>query len=149
MLLELKREGTNDETGAIYGALYLDGEFYGYTLENSSTAILPGSYEVGTRFSPKFMRNKLEIIVPGRNYLMFHGGNTPEDSSGCVLLARQRIDDSSIYGDLSDALYSELAQAARAGEVTLDIIEPGTDGARGLWPFVALAAGAALLYIIK
>ena len=32
MLLELKREGTNDETGAIYGALYLDGEFYGYTL---------------------------------------------------------------------------------------------------------------------
>ena len=80
---------------------------------------------------------------------MFHGGNTPEDSAGCVLLARQRIDDSKIYGDLSDVLYLELAHAARAGEVTLDIIEPGTEGARALWPFAALFAGAAFLYIIK
>ena len=149
MLLELKREGTNDETGAIYGALYLDGEFYGYTLENSSTAILPGSYAVKTRFSPKFLRNKLEIVVPGRSYLMFHGGNCPEDSAGCVLLARQRIDDSRIYGDLSDALYSELAEAADAGEVMLDIIEPATDNINGVWPFILVAAGAAAWYILS
>ena len=149
MLLELKREGTNDETGAIYGALYLDGEFYGYTLENSSTAILPGSYAVKTRFSPKFLRNKLEIVVPGRSYLMFHGGNCPEQSSGCVLLARQRIDDSHIYGDLSDALYSELAEAANAGDVTLDIIEPATNNINGVWPFFLVAAGAATWYLLS
>lgn len=148
MLLELKREGTNDETGAVYGSLYLDGNFYGYTLENSSTAILPGSYEVKTRFSPKFMRNKLEIVVPGRSFLMFHGGNCPEQSAGCVLLAKQRINDSQIYGDLSDALYSELATEADAGNVTLEIIEPNTNNINSLWPFALLAAAAGAWYIL-
>lgn len=149
MLLELRREGTNDETGAVYGSLYLDGNFYGYTLENSSTAILPGSYEVGTRFSPKFMRRKLEIVVPGRSYLMFHGGNCPEQSAGCVLLARQRIDDSHIYGDLSDALYQELGEAADAGDVELRILKPSTNNINSLWPFALLAAAAGVFYILN
>ena len=149
MLLELRREGTNDETGALYGSLYLDGNFYGYTLENSSTAILPGTYDVRTRFSPKFLRRKLEIVVPGRSYLMFHGGNCPEQSAGCVLLARQRIDDSRIYGDLSDALYQELGEAADAGEVELRILEPSTNNINSLWPFALLAAAAGVYYILS
>lgn len=149
MLLELKREYTNDETGAISGALYVDGEFFGYTLENSEFAILPGAYEIKTRFSPKFLRNKVEIVVPGRSYLMFHGGNCPEDSAGCVLLARQRVNDSQIYGDLSDNLYNEIKDAANAGEVELHIIEPETNNINSLWPLILITAGAAAWYILS
>lgn len=148
MLLELLREGTNDETGAVYGRLYVDGEFYGYTLENSSTAILPGEYALGTRFSPKLMSNKIEIIVPGRNFLMFHGGNHPEQSAGCVLLASNRIDDSTIQGDVSNALYLKVKDEAAAGNAKLVIKEPFTINTGGFIA-VALLAVIAGSYILN
>lgn len=148
MLLELIREGTNDETGAIRGALYVDGEFYGYTLENSSYAIAPGEYALGTRFSPKLMSNKVEIIVPGRQYLIFHGGNTPEDSAGCVLVAANRVDDSKIYGDVSNALYLKVKDEANAGRAKLIIKQPFTISAGGFLAAVLLAV-VARAYIFK
>lgn len=148
MLLELIREGTNDETGAIRGALYVDGDFYGYTLENSSYAIAPGEYALSTRFSPKLVSNKIEIIVPGRSYLMFHGGNTPEDSTGCVLLASKRIDDSTIQGDVSNALYLKCKDEANAGTAKLVIKEPSTINTGGFLAVLALATIAGF-YIIK
>lgn len=143
MQLELIRESENKQTGAISGRLLLDGEFYGYTLEDSSTAIAPGTYKLGTRWSPKFLRNKVEIIVPGRKYLMFHGGNTPADSSGCVLLAARRIDDSTIQGDVSDALYNAIKAAAEAGNASLVIKNPFNLGSLSL--IIVAAVG---LYVI-
>lgn len=148
MLLELIREGTNDETGAIRGALYVDGEFYGYTLENSSYAIAPGEYALGTRFSPKLVSNKIEIIVPGRKYIMFHGGNTPEDSTGCVLVAAKRLNDSKIQGDVSNALYLRCKDDANAGTAKLVIKEPYTINTGGFLAVLALATIAGL-YIIR
>lgn len=148
MLLELLREGTNDETGAVYGRLYVDGEFYGYTLENSDTAILPGEYALGTRFSPKLVSNKVEIIVPGRKYLMFHGGNTPEDSAGCVLVAANRVNDSKIYGDVSNALYIKVKDEANAGRAKLVIKQPFTISTGGFLA-AALLAVLAGAYIFK
>lgn len=148
MLLELIREGTNDETGSIRGALYVDGEFYGYTLENSSYAIAPGEYALGTRFSPKLVSNKIEIIVPGRKYIMFHGGNTPEDSTGCVLVAAKRLNDSTIQGDVSNALYLRCKDDANAGTAKLVIKEPSTINTGGFLAVLALATIAGF-YIIK
>lgn len=137
MQLELIRESENKQTGAISGRLLLDGEFYGYTLENSSTAIVPGTYKLGTRWSPKFLRNKVEIIVPGRKYLMFHGGNTPADSAGCVLLAARRIDENTIQGDVSDALYNAIKEDAEAGNASLVIKNPFNFGSL---PLIIVAA---------
>lgn len=148
MNLVLEREGTNDETGAVFGKLYVDGDFFGYTLENSSTSIVPGEYQLGTRFSPKLLSNKIEIIVPGRSYLMFHGGNTPDDSAGCVLLAENRIDDSTIKGDLSSKLYEICKDEAKAGNATLTIKMASTTSSAEWLAILALCIGAGL-YIIK
>lgn len=148
MELILEREGTNDDTGAVFGKLYVDGDFFGYTLENSSTLILPGEYQLGTRFSPKLLSNKIEIIVPGRNYLMFHGGNTPDQSAGCVLLAANRIDDSTIQGDLSSKLYTLARDEANAGNAKLTIKQKAT-GNGVSWLLVAAFAAGALYYITK
>ena len=145
MNIELERENFNDETGAVSGRLWIDGEFFGYTLENIGTLIEPGEYPLKTRFSPKFLKNKIEIVVPGRSYLMFHGGNTPEDSAGCVLVSRSRVDDSNIYGDLSDVLYNQISDEVDSGGVFLTIKEQPKKIFKSFWPFVFAAAAAYIL----
>ena len=120
MFLELVRE-SETAAGGIIGRLFVDGQFFGYTLENAAAAIPAGDFNLYTRFSPKFLKNKLSIDVPGRSYIMFHGGNTPEDSAGCVLVAKERRQDGTIYGDVSDALYYTVKEAAEAGTATIYI----------------------------
>ena len=43
MLLEIRRENTIDETGAIPGRLYVNGNFFAYTLENAAKNICKGN----------------------------------------------------------------------------------------------------------
>lgn len=143
MNLELIREQANTQTGGIPGRLYVDGAFFGYTLENAAAAIPAGVFSLFDRFSPKFNDFKLSIDVPGRSYIMFHGGNTPEDSAGCVLIARNRDESGNISGDLSAALYELTKAATEAGNITLTIKNKTN------WPLVLAIAGAAVYFIIK
>lgn len=104
MLLRLDRiTSTADET---IGALYVDGVFECFTLEDEhraqkligETRIPAGSYQVlprtyggfyeryKSRFGPghRFM---LEVMnVPNFTDILFHCGNTDEDTSGCILV---------------------------------------------------------------
>lgn len=146
MRLDIVRGNVVESTGAIPGRLYVDGEFFGYTLERSGVEIAPGNYSLYTRFSPKFATNKLAIEVPGRQYLMFHGGNHPEDSAGCVIVSRQRVDDSTVYGDLSTDLYKLVKDSAEAGNATVNI--RGMINYKILGASVFIAA-AALLFITR
>lgn len=141
MFIELRREKGNSETHAIPGKLYINGSFFAYTLENDLYNIPNGFLSLYDRLSPKFGKHKVHIEVPGRNFIMFHGGNFPDHSRGCVVVAKNRINDSYIQGDQSDILYSLVKAAWDAGEkVTFVVYRP--------LRLLAIAAGAIGLYWI-
>ena len=143
MLLEIRRENTIEETGAIPGRLYVNGNFFAYTLENAAKNIPAGIFGLYDRFSPKFGKRKVYIEVPGRTFILFHGGNVPEHSGGCVLVAANRINESKIQGDQSDILYEVVKTAWDAGEnVRLVVYRP-------LVVFAVCAAAAGLYYLTK
>lgn len=140
MFIELRRENTVKETGAIPGKLYINGKFFAYTLENAAYNIPSGFLNLYDRISPKF-GPKVHIEVPGRTWILFHGGNLPEDSKGCVLLAANRLNDSKIQGDQSNTLYDIVKTAWNTGEkVTFIVYRPLT--------LFAIAAAALGFYLI-
>lgn len=143
MNLELIREQANAQTGGIPGRLYVDGVFFGYTLENAAAAIPAGVFSLFDRFSPKFNAFKLSIDVPGRSYIMFHGANTPEDLAGCIGVSKSRDESGNISGDLSAALYELTKAATESGDIVLTIKNKTN------WPLLLAIAGAAVYFIIK
>lgn len=87
------------------GKLYLDNVFFCQTCEDEDrflengvtekvdgkTAIPRGQYRVVTSFSNKFQRVLPEVLdVPGFEGIRIHGGNTAEDTHGCVLVGKVR-----------------------------------------------------------
>ena len=102
------------------GFLFLNGGFYGYTLEDmvrppgikipGKTAIPKGEYKVTVEKSPKFGKLLPKLHdVPGFEGILIHGGNTAEDSLGCILLARSRPTPGTLHGSLSAALTERLS----------------------------------------
>lgn len=100
MELKLLRRPTSGPT--TIGSLYLDKEFFCYTLEDpvrevpgvpveewkikGETAIPYGRYRVVLGWSPKFqmMTPRLED-VPGYEGVLIHPGNYARDTEGCIL----------------------------------------------------------------
>lgn len=92
------------------GRLYVNGEFYCNTLEDTvrdinkngtfdcgefkikgHTAIPYGEYEVIVNYSPKFKRELPRLLnVPHFEGILIHRGNTHKDSSGCVLVGENK-----------------------------------------------------------
>ena len=98
MLLELKRIVYNTDPRNTIGHLYIDGEFFCYTLEDEvrlrghkvygKTAIPTGTYKVIVDMSKRFRRYMPRILqVPDFTGVRLHGGNTAEDTHGCPLVA--------------------------------------------------------------
>lgn len=95
--------------GATYGALHIDGRgLIAWTLEDpirlgpkiaGETAIPAGTYDVRWREGGKWARRfrerygvpgSLEICdVPNFSAVLFHNGNTPAHTRGCVLLGNR------------------------------------------------------------
>lgn len=143
MRLVIDREKATP-AGNVPGRLFVDGKFYAYTLENDLLKIPAGTFQAYNRFSPKFAAYKVHIEVPGRNYIMFHGGNDAAggDSTGCILVARNRLNDDYIQGDASSGLYALVGPKFAAGEpVTVQVKNPIR------WPLVfAVAAVGYILF---
>lgn len=143
MNLELLRD-KETANGGILGRLYVDGQFFGYTLENSATAIPAGLFSMFARFSPKFNSFKPAIDVPGRQYIMFHGANTPGDLAGCIGVSRiQDADAGTIAGDLSGVLYERIKNELEAGNVVLTIRRATN------WPVLLAIVGAAVYFFTR
>ena len=79
------------------GNLYLDGEWLCDTLENpylnnqrSISCIPTGQYKVRMRYpresATKDYLHLLVQEVPDRSLILFHSGNTAEDTRGCILV---------------------------------------------------------------
>lgn len=142
MELRLKRIAKK-ETYTI-GRLYIDGVRYCDTLEDTDrglrqedgaaackakkvygkTAIPTGTYTVVVTYSPKFKRQMPKVLaVPGYSGILFHWGNTAEDTEGCILVGKntkvgQVLQSRKTFGPL----YTLIDGAFRAGEhITLTI----------------------------
>lgn len=105
MNLRLNRELIAD--GYTLGTMYLDGDFLGYTCEDTDrhleiggekvygqTAIPRGQYPVVVSWSQRFGKY-LPEVVGVRQFVgvRIHGGNTAADTLGCILLGSKRTVD--------------------------------------------------------
>ena len=86
------------------GQLYVAGVHFGYTCEDKDreletggikvprcTAIPRGRYRITTSLSNRFKRERPILEdVPGFSGVRCHGGNTHEDTEGCLLIGRVR-----------------------------------------------------------
>ena len=86
------------------GKLYLNGEFISHTLELSwkdnkkSVSCVPkGVYNIRLRCARESAtRDYLHLLVedvPNRSYILFHRGNYPKDTLGCILTGMTVGDD--------------------------------------------------------
>ena len=57
-----------------------------YTMENDAYNVPEGEYTAKLDFYHTGGYKTYEILVPGRSRILFHKGNTEDDSRGCILL---------------------------------------------------------------
>ncbi len=113
------------------GELYINGVFFCYSLEdtirpfgvkvNEETGIPEGTYRCKISKSTRFKRempmlftedNGYELINNGISFkgIRMHGGNTHKNTEGCILVAYNKIDSTTIQGtaeyDLTEKLKS-------------------------------------------
>ena len=85
MLIKLIRNQPQGK--ALFGQLYVDGEYFCDTLENTDYAIPTGFYRLRVTMSPRF-KIFLPILdgVIGRTGIRIHAGNTIDHTEGCILV---------------------------------------------------------------
>ncbi len=141
LLLRLIRETYTSQT--TLGKLFVDGVFFGYTLEDTvrafgikvpqHTAIPAYIYQVKLNYSPQFGRimtliynmEDESIFALGIRFtgIRFHGGNRHTDTEGCILIAKNRISDAVIQGSLVKELYQIVRSAEELGKnIILEVI---------------------------
>ena len=114
------------------GVMIVDGKFFGYTLEDSVrpkgvkikgiTAIQAGEYDMILSVSARFKRKMpLLLNVPNFEGIRIHGGNSHEDTDGCILVARNLILHDRIQGTL-EADLTKLVES-KGGKAKIEIID--------------------------
>lgn len=129
MQLDLYREPSNSRCTP--GKLFVDGQFYCYTLEDivreikidGQTAIPAGRYRVIVNRSNRFKRDMpLLLNVPGFDGIRIHNGNTAEHTEGCILLGNTR-DVTHVWGSIATfkKFFKELQEALKNEQVWISI----------------------------
>lgn len=136
MELELKTVFKDDEY--TIGKLYIDGEYFCDTLEDTvreikpdgtgkikgMTAIPAGKYKVILNMSPRFKRILPRLLnVPHFEGVLIHRGNSAKDTDGCILVGKNTkkgfVLESAKY---EIALIARLQDAVKLGEeITIEI----------------------------
>ncbi len=83
----------DDQDEGTFGILTLDGKAFCVTLERpdyenarNMSSIPPGQYRCERYASQKYPDTWEITHVPNRMYVLFHAGNTVDDTRGCTLL---------------------------------------------------------------
>lgn len=127
MSLELRLERQPSTDAATLGRLYVDDVFECWVLEDvwregpkiaHETAIPFGRFAVTITYSPRF-RCMLPLVVdvPGFEGIRIHAGNSAIDTSGCLLVGRDRVSASTIGRSrvALEALQAKIAPAVARG----------------------------------
>jgi hypothetical protein len=122
------------------GKLYTNKEFFSHTLEDvvrghgikipSHTALPEGTYKWVVSKSRRFQRDMIMIYTEDNQYevrkngikfkgIRMHGGNTHHNSEGCVLVAKNLIDNYTIQGTMEGQLTAWAKEQGGSG--TLEI----------------------------
>lgn len=136
------------------GELSVEGRIGPYTLELPvkdglpGSAIPPGRYKIELAPSPKFLaaaehdpwidlyaKQMPHIIgIPGRSLIMFHWGNTPDNTDGCVLVGLHHdVDTVGESRKAFESLYTLIEAPAKAGECWINV-QGGLPHSSGKWP---------------
>ena len=133
MLLYLKRE--TPILNATPGKLYIDGEYFCFTLEDlvrlpdvklyGQTAIPVGEYFVHLNYSPRFGRILPQVInVPMFTGIRIHKGNRVGDTLGCILVGFRRDKDVIWESTIAEeSLMSKLTEASKCQVLAITIEE--------------------------
>jgi hypothetical protein len=124
----LRNSYGNASTGGVF---VLGFDPFGYTLEDAvregpkipgETAIPAGRYKVILSPSPAFKGKILPelLAVPGFAGIRIHGGNTPADTKGCILVAKYRDRSDYIHDSQAGAIVAALQ--AEGGEHEIEIL---------------------------
>lgn len=99
------------------GALFINDKFICYTLEdavrkekiNGKTAIPEGVYEVRFIYSNRF-KKIMPYILGIENYsgVLFHAGNTEEDTEGCILLGTNYNENGLLFSRVAFSKFLQL-----------------------------------------
>lgn len=129
--LRLLRVGESD--GATFGVLLINGAPEFVTLEEpwrdnqrSISCIPTGSYKVKPVNSPKFGNTYEVTKVPDRSHILFHAGNTLNDTQGCILLGMQfaKIEGKSAIVRSRDAMGRFINYLLGQNDIVLEVIDP-------------------------
>lgn len=151
MNITVKREFFSDSE--TLGSMFINDKFFCYTLEDfdrklqsnqssseiafkkiyGKTAIPAGEYRVILSISNRFKRLMPEVLnVKGFAGIRIHGGNTHENTEGCILVAKNRYVNKPstfgkivnwIQGSMENELVREIQKAIdKNGKVTLSIV---------------------------
>lgn len=138
--MELKVVRSVKNETSTFGKMYLNDEFYAYTCEDTvrdlngdaskkikgQTAIDAGKYEVVLSFSNHFQKYlPLLINVPCFEGIRIHGGNTAEDSLGCILIGANGDLKSCISNCASkvNSLVAALKAVEKKEKIWIEIVE--------------------------
>jgi hypothetical protein len=122
------------------GKLYLDGKFFAYTCEDTDrnmngdcrkkvqdkTAIDPGRYRVVLSYSNRFKKYLPELLeVPCFKYIRIHGGNTAENSEGCILIGAESDMQNRIWNCASkvNGLVAKMKEAERKEKIYIEVVK--------------------------
>ena len=112
------------------GIMLIDGIFYGYTLEDTvrrpgekiagKTAVPEGQYQVTVEESPRFQKELPRLHdVPEFDGVLIHGGNTADDTHGCILVGSAQLEPGRIQGSLSLDITQRLKRAPGPHQITI------------------------------
>lgn len=98
------------------GDLLIDHHIFCHTLEDvvrqksakkiyGKTAIKAGLYRIVLSMSNRFKRIMPELLdVPDFIGVRMHGGNTADDTDGCIIVAKNIISKEKVYGTMENRL---------------------------------------------
>ena len=129
-VVKIVRIETNPYFGT-FGVMTINGAAFCVTLEPysrdnaSNVSCIPTGQYICKRYSSWKYPNTFEITnIQGRSYVLFHAGNTDDDSAGCILLASE-------FGKLGDdrgilnsgATFNKFLQNFKEDQFKLTIVE--------------------------
>ncbi|MDR3113376.1 MAG: DUF5675 family protein [Endomicrobium sp.] len=114
------------------GRIFADGKYVCDSLERPVlcdgtlpySAVNQGIYELSTKYSEKFKRCVVELKnVYGRTDILFHAGNTVNDSSGCILTGKNTAQGMLTQSkEYENKLFEIVSKVIKSGDkVILDI----------------------------
>ncbi len=143
-LVSLVRDSYSAET--TLGKVNINGEHFSESLEDTVRAYgikvkgdtaIPATekdkpYKLRVRESPKY--GEVVIIYTEEDgvtlkaggieykYVLFHGGNDKDDTLGCVLIAKNRVNSETIQGTMKKPFTEKIKELSKKGNCFLEVI---------------------------